>query len=241
MRYLRIKNYDQYQHYGNRNPPWIKLYRCIMNDYELRMAPIASRLAYVYLLIIASETDNRIPYDCAFLSERFGYEVNELTLSPLIDSGFLLASGTRRTLARSTLLLPDLNSLNPDLKIRSKDRAADDLACKVIDFDTFWSAYPRKVGPKAALKAWHAAKDKPCITDILNAIGRAKQSEQWTKDNGQFIPHPATWLNQGRWADQPMTVAPSRPKIPPYPPKNDPIERGRWIRTYGRPQDHGYE
>lgn len=28
-------------------------------------------------------------------------------------------------------------------------------------------------------------------------------SKQWTKDNGQFIPHPSTWLNQSRWEDEP--------------------------------------
>ncbi len=34
------------------------------------------------------------------------------------------------------------------------------------------------------------------------AIEVQKQSEQWTKDNGRFIPNPATWLNQGRWEDE---------------------------------------
>lgn len=120
MQYLRIKNYDQYQHYKDRNPPWIKLYRCILNDYELRSVPIPSRLAYIYLLIIASETDNRIPNDYNFLSQRFGFEVNELIITPLIHSGFLLASGARRLLAchatSSSLLSLNLNSLNPDLK-----------------------------------------------------------------------------------------------------------------------------
>lgn len=37
---------------------------------------------------------------------------------------------------------------------------------------------------------------------MLNAIETAKQSRQWNKDNGQYIPNPATWLNQKRWEDE---------------------------------------
>ncbi len=69
-------------------------------------------------------------------------------------------------------------------------------------FAEFWAAYPRKIGRKAALKAWQHADDRPPLADILAAIERAKASAAWRKDNGQFIPHPSTWLNQGRWADE---------------------------------------
>jgi hypothetical protein len=72
------------------------------------------------------------------------------------------------------------------------------------DFEYFWKDYPKKIGKKEALKAWEKAKDKPALVDILQAITNAKKSDQWLKENGQFIPNPSTWLNQGRWADQPI-------------------------------------
>jgi hypothetical protein len=68
-------------------------------------------------------------------------------------------------------------------------------------FSLFWIAYPRKVGKAAALKAWQKAKGKPDVDSILDAVRNQSQSEQWNKDGGQFIPNPATWLNQGRWDD----------------------------------------
>lgn len=74
------------------------------------------------------------------------------------------------------------------------------------EFEQFWEAYPRKVGKKAARKAWEKATDRPAIDVILCAIERAKRSPQWLKDGGQYIPHPATWINQGRWMDQPIEV-----------------------------------
>jgi uncharacterized protein YdaU (DUF1376 family) len=70
-------------------------------------------------------------------------------------------------------------------------------------FPKFWKLYPNKKGKAAAEKAWKKLK----VTDdlfTLIAQGLAKQctSPAWTKDGGQFIPHPATWLNGKRWEDE---------------------------------------
>ena len=70
-------------------------------------------------------------------------------------------------------------------------------------FDAFWSAYPKKTGKEAARKSF--ARAKADIGTMLSALEVQKQSEQWTKDNGQFIPNPTTWLNQGRWEDEVQT------------------------------------
>jgi len=70
-------------------------------------------------------------------------------------------------------------------------------------FAEFWAAYPRKIGKDAARKAF--AKRKPdgdLLSEMLAAIRVQTQSEQWCKDGGQFIPHPSTWLTQGRWGDE---------------------------------------
>lgn len=70
-------------------------------------------------------------------------------------------------------------------------------------FDLFWAAYPKKVGKKDALKAFKNAKvDSELFDKIMIAIGRARTTEQWQRDNGRYIPNPSTWLNQGRWDDE---------------------------------------
>ena len=52
-------------------------------------------------------------------------------------------------------------------------------------------------------KSWKKIKPtKDLLEKMLNAIEIAKQSMQWNKDNGQYIPNPATWLNQKRWEDE---------------------------------------
>lgn len=71
---------------------------------------------------------------------------------------------------------------------------------KEQQFEEFWSKYPKKVAKSTAKKAFE--KVSAPLETLLTAIERQKCSEQWSKDNGQFIPNPATWLNQERWNDE---------------------------------------
>jgi hypothetical protein len=76
----------------------------------------------------------------------------------------------------------------------------EDESKKAADFERFWQAYPRKVGRVKAEAAFSKVTED--ITVLLSAIARQKKSAQWQKDNGQFIPHPTTWLNGKRWQDE---------------------------------------
>lgn len=70
-------------------------------------------------------------------------------------------------------------------------------------FEEFWAAYPKKVGKDAAAKAFAQRKvDAGLLALMLRAIAAQRGCEQWRKDGGQFVPNPATWLNQGRWQDE---------------------------------------
>lgn len=71
-------------------------------------------------------------------------------------------------------------------------------------FEAFWKAYPRKIGKDAAARVYAKRKfgvDQQSL--ILAAIEKQRRSEQWTRDGGQYIPNPATWIGQGRWDDEP--------------------------------------
>ena len=71
------------------------------------------------------------------------------------------------------------------------------------EFEQFWKVYPRKVAKGDARKAWLTTTSiRPPIADLLKAVYAARASKQWLKDDGEYIPHPATWLRQERWEDQ---------------------------------------
>ena len=71
------------------------------------------------------------------------------------------------------------------------------------EFLRFWKVYPKKVGKGAAWKAFlKLDPDAEHVDKMVSTIELWKKSKEWTKDDGQFIPHPTTWLNQGRWEDE---------------------------------------
>lgn len=70
-------------------------------------------------------------------------------------------------------------------------------------FDQFWEAYPRKTAKPAASRVFTRLRVNTSLLNLmLSALERQKVSEQWTRDHGQYVPHPATWLNNRRWEDE---------------------------------------
>ena len=69
-------------------------------------------------------------------------------------------------------------------------------------FALFWQEYPRKAAKAAAFKAWQKLNPSPELVErILAHVRDHKRSPDWLKDGGQFVPHPATFLNGRRWED----------------------------------------
>ena len=74
---------------------------------------------------------------------------------------------------------------------------------KKEDFDIFYREYPKHKGRKDAFTVWMKLKpSNELLQTILKAITIQKQSKEWNKNNGEYIPLPATWLNANRWEDE---------------------------------------
>lgn len=67
-------------------------------------------------------------------------------------------------------------------------------------FARFWSTYPRKVGKQAAQRAFEKAISKYDVNVILEGLDRMVADSNLP--DKQFLPHPSTWLNEGRWEDE---------------------------------------
>ena len=84
-------------------------------------------------------------------------------------------------------------------------------------WEGFWKEYPRHTAKQAAMKAWKKINPTPeLIVTILKAIDIQKKQPGWIKDGGQFIPHPATWINGRRWEDAMEIKTGPRPGEPGY-------------------------
>lgn len=94
------------------------------------------------------------------------------------------------------------NAHEPPLRNAIDKSREDKIYTYSKDFERFWSEYPKKKAKAAAEKAFKNIDIKNGLFEkILKAIEKQKHSDQWKKENGQFIPFPATWLNQKRWED----------------------------------------
>ena len=81
-------------------------------------------------------------------------------------------------------------------------------------FDTFWRSYPKKQSKGQAEKAFLKINpDEQLLATMIATIERAKTSEDWCKEGGRFIPHPATWLNNRRWEDEDVETHPLSGKV----------------------------
>lgn len=103
----------------------------------------------------------------------------------------------------------------------SKEEQAPRLAPLEERFVRFWEAYPRKRAKDDAKRRWMSLKPSEALLEVmLAAIELQKNSAEWKKEGGKFIPYPATWLHRGQWNDeltpQGESTAPVVPKYSNY-------------------------
>jgi|GEM_PF-1838218 len=74
-------------------------------------------------------------------------------------------------------------------------------------FEIFWKEYPKRMAKSQAIKAWKKLNPSDELQKkILKDIQKRKKTDSWLKNNGQFIPYPATYINNARWEDEIKTT-----------------------------------
>lgn len=90
-------------------------------------------------------------------------------------------------------------------------RAKKEIPPESEKFLTFWANYPNKQGRAKAWEKWSEWKLDSQADAIMAALDGFRRSEGWLKDNGRFVPHGSTWINQRRWLDMAEVAAPRQP------------------------------
>lgn len=89
MKTFSVKNFARFQHYKDRAPPWIKLYNELLDDYEFGRLPDASKMHLIAIWLLASRSDNKIPYDAAWVGKRINANT-KVDLTLLACAGFIV-------------------------------------------------------------------------------------------------------------------------------------------------------
>ena len=148
-----------------------------------------------------SKTQNQRGQITIQMTDRKRTDVEQIRL---IDSKWLsdntdrkrADSGQKTSRSQSTT-----NNPNPDPEKALFDRGPT--------FGDFYRMYPKKKAKPAAEKAW--IKLNPSMElfeQMLKALDWQKKQPDWLKENGQFVPLPASWLHGKRWLDEQPAATP---------------------------------
>jgi len=119
----RIRNWKEYQHYRDRNPPWIKLHYEVMTSRDWVSLDDASRVLAVASMLIASRHDGMIPDDPEYV-KRVAYLNSTPDFRPLLKCGFLVSEGCQEP------------PQSPETETENRDRDRDRDASKVLASDS---------------------------------------------------------------------------------------------------------
>lgn len=97
--FFSVRNFEKFQHYKDRNPPWIRLYNSVLDDYEFGLLTDASKAHVLAIWLLASRYDNKIPYDAEWVARRIN-ATDHVALDELAERGFIVIDqGCSETLA----------------------------------------------------------------------------------------------------------------------------------------------
>lgn len=206
---IKIRNWDSFQHYKNRNPPWIRLYARLLDDPELyELSDRAARiLPLLWLIASRHNTDGSLPaiktlaFQLRIASNELAEVLIELKQWVMYDASDMLADCLQHAIPEQSRVEQRQSISETETETPKPPKGAD------ASFEKFWNAYDNKVGKGAAVKAFNNARkrDLPPIDTLVAIIAEQKAQRAKLKASGAFVPewpNPSTWLNQDRWTDE---------------------------------------
>ncbi len=196
---LIIRNWSSFQSYKDRNPPWLRLHKNLLDNYEFHQMSANARALLPMLWLLASDDSDpksgmiRIGYEAITFRLRMSTKDFQSGLRECIKAEFIIEEKQQVT---------DL-SRNCHSETETETETETDISC---NFDEFWKSYPTRQGsnPKKAAQDKFTAVVKKGI-DAQEIIKGAKNYRAQMKAAGnsetQFVAQAVTWLNQERWKD----------------------------------------
>lgn len=201
--------------------PWFRMYGEFATDPKVQMLTEVEQRRYLMLLCLRCSNgdvtlqDEQVAFQLRISNEEWLNTKGSLLSKKLISKDSKPTSWDKRQYLSDT-------SAPRVAKHRAKVKQACNVTVTAPDTDTdtettlaaktkaergeafgiFWNFYPKKKSKGAAEKAWNKINpDEALLQVIMAALQHAKTQDGWAKDAGQFIPHPATWLNARGWED----------------------------------------
>ena len=210
--YLQVANWDKYQHYRHRSPPWIKLHQELLASEDWVMLADASKLLMVVCMLVAAKFDGRVPNSPHYF-KRVAYLDKMPDLTPLIETGFLVklqadastvqadASDRKRLRTNAT---PEKSKRESKSREEKKGKTLSVANGSDPGFDALWNGWVPYQVPKGSRKLahekWTLHVARPGV-DVELVLRSAAQYFIQSADSDCKTCHVSTWLTQERWID----------------------------------------
>ena len=201
--YFKVKNWDNFQHYKDRNPPWIKLHNQLLDNYEFELLGDSSKGHLLCIWMLASRTQNKMPYDAKWIA-KIGAS-SKVDLQAIESSGFI-----ERLHDASNMLHKENNCDSVSVPSEEKSRVeteAEKSRSKVsskLDYSS-WPEMPSE----QTLKDWLAMRKRLKANVTQTVINRFANQLHKAKEKGFSVNDciaecvvrnwrgfDVTWLNQ---------------------------------------------
>jgi hypothetical protein len=211
MKTFSVKNFERFQHYKDRFPPWIKLYNELLDDYEFGRLPDASKMHLIAIWLLASRSENKIPYDATWVARRINANT-KVDLTLLACSGFIVVDQSLPDTEQdaSTPLAECLSREREEGETEERREEKKDTPLRSDDWpkdygDQFWQAFPRKTEKLSSMKKLATIRKSGIVTfaDLMAGVKRYAEASKTTEQ--RYVKHPTTWLNAGCWSDELQT------------------------------------
>jgi hypothetical protein len=180
---MQIRNFSKFQHFKDRSPPWIKLYRELLDnmDWHALSGDDAKLLTGLWLLASEDETKNGLLPCTKTIAFRLRISEREVKQS--------------LTRLNNWLIQDDISVISEQYQDDLPERETE-TEIELVHFDDFWNAYPRKEAKAYARKAFAklTAEQKIAALDCLPTFP--------FPDDKKYQPLPASWINASRWEDE---------------------------------------
>jgi len=154
VKVLRVKNWDELQHYGNRNPSWIKLYLRLLDDYDFAQLSDAEVGQLVKVWLLAARSKGEVPYDIKWIASRIACS-GKVRLDRFIQMGLLIEADSRES-ASNLLATPHDRAILERKRKKEKEREREEEDAADSNNDPKFDAWRLRV-PATHRDAIHAA------------------------------------------------------------------------------------
>jgi len=193
------RGWSEFQHYKDRNPPWIRLHRKLLDNKDFQRLPVASRALAPMLWLLASESVDGVinadPDDLAFRLRATEKEMS-VALRPLLEKGFFIP-----VQVASTALAPCVQVAVPETETETERDTEQKQSTETEAEASQTSARPRALRsakpPPVSVAAWDAYASQYAVRYGVPPVRNAKANGQMAQFVGRIgaedAPHVAAW------------------------------------------------